>query len=127
MTVTRNPSPCSGSRVRRGRPTSIVQRRLEPVVRAIAQSFVNVKQDSNERLNAVDGLFVSVVDGAMTNGSYILTSASGGFTANHVGQSIDVAGAGLAGATLKTYIDSYTNPNTLQLVTRLARASPEKP
>jgi hypothetical protein len=95
------------------------------VVRAIAQSFVNVNQNASEILNAVPGTF-TVADGAMSISSHTLTSATGGFTANHVGQPIEVAGAGAAGATLKTYVQTYTNTNTLQLVaTSYANVSAE--
>lgn len=84
------------------------------VVRGIAQSFVNVNQNANENLNAVNGIF-TVADGAINASSHTLTSATGGFTADMVGASVDIPGAGSAFATLSTSIASFTNTNSVEI------------
>ena len=64
-----------------------------------------------------DGILLN--DGAMTNGSAILTSASGDFTPSSVGKYIEVVGAIAAGnSTLETTIASY------QSATQVTLASP---
>lgn len=58
----------------------------------------------------------SVADGAMTNGSTTLTSATGAFNnTNDAGKAITVAGAGPGGTTLNAYIASVTNSTTAVL------------
>lgn len=54
-------------------------------------------------------------DGAMTNGSATLTSATASFAAGDVGKFIRVVGAGAAGADLVTTISARTNSTTVTL------------
>lgn len=56
-----------------------------------------------------------VADAAITSGTVTLTSATAAFTSADVGQSVRVAGAGAAGATLSTTIASVTNATTAVL------------
>ena len=61
-----------------------------------------------------DGILLN--DGAMTNGSAILTSASGDFTVSSVGKYVEVVGAIAAGnSTLETTIASYQSPTQVTL------------
>lgn len=57
----------------------------------------------------------TVSDGAITSGLAVLTSATAGFTAADVGKTINVFGAGAAGATLSTTIVGFTNSTTVTL------------
>ncbi len=52
---------------------------------------------------------------AITSGAAILTSANNPWTSAVVGQSIDVAGAGAAGATLRTTVAAYTSAGQITL------------
>lgn len=57
------------------------------------------------------------VDGAITSGSAVLSSASGPFTANHVGWTCGVAGAGPAGSKnhLRSTISRFISPTRVVL------------
>lgn len=57
----------------------------------------------------------TVFDGAMTNTSTTLTSATANFTANDVGKSIYVAAAASGSADLMTTIAAFTNSTTVTL------------
>ena len=84
------------------------------VVRGIAQSFVNVNQNATETLNAVPGTF-TVSDGAINASATTLTSATGGFTADMVGASVDIPGAAAGATTLHTSIASFNNTNSVEI------------
>jgi hypothetical protein len=57
-----------------------------------------------------------VLDGAMTSGSPVLTSASANFTAQDKGKNIAIIGAGSAGGRLLARIGTVTNATTISLV-----------
>jgi hypothetical protein len=57
----------------------------------------------------------SVIDGAMTTGSPILTSGTARFKSADVGKIIHVTGAGAVGAVLTTTILAYVNATTITL------------
>lgn len=77
--------------------------------------------DSSAFVNALDNGVLNdaqvVEDAGVANGSPTLTSPSSAFTAGLVGQSVAVAGAGPAGATLVTTIADVPSPTTLTLAT----------
>jgi hypothetical protein len=56
------------------------------------------------------------VNGSITSGAAVLTSASNPFTAAMVGCTVSVIGAGAAGGTLVTTIQSFTNAGSVTLV-----------
>lgn len=58
--------------------------------------------------NAV-GDYKTVTDASITSGTNVLNSPTAAFTANDVGKSINVAGAGASGAYLATTIAGYTS------------------
>jgi hypothetical protein len=58
---------------------------------------------------------LKVTDGAITASTNVLNSATGSFTAAHVGKLIVVAGAGTAGANLQTTIATFVNPTQVTL------------
>lgn len=58
----------------------------------------------------------TVTDGAITNGTDVLTSATAAFVSGDVGSAVIVEGAGVAGAALSTTIASVTNATTAVLV-----------
>lgn len=58
---------------------------------------------------------INAHDGLITSGTNILTSASGLFTAAHVGKTIEVSGAGVAGARLVTTIAGFTSSTQVTL------------
>jgi hypothetical protein len=60
-------------------------------------------------------LQAKVTDGAITSGDNTYTSATAQFTADDVGKSIVVAGAGASGADLSTTIASYTSATEVEL------------
>lgn len=60
-------------------------------------------------------LMLTVNDAAMSAGSTTLTSATGGFTDAHVNRGIRVAGAGVGGIDLPSYVVSRSGGNTLVL------------
>jgi hypothetical protein len=59
---------------------------------------------------------ITHTDGVTTNASTTFTSAAGGFSASNTGQTISIAGAGVAGAALITTV-TYVNATTLTLAT----------
>lgn len=63
---------------------------------------------------ATDAL--QVTDGAITSGTNVLNSATGAFTADHVGKLIVVAGAGSGGSSLQTTIASFVNPTQVTTI-----------
>jgi hypothetical protein len=85
------------------------------------------EDDLNGKLSKSDALWVDVVgygaagdakmrvDGAISSGTAILTSATATFAASDVGKYIRVEGAGVASADLITTIQSRTNATTVVL------------
>lgn len=57
----------------------------------------------------------STLDGAITSGTAILTSATASFTTSDVGKLVSVRGAGSGGTTLSSTVQSFTNSTTVVL------------
>lgn len=74
-----------------------------------------VAGEYNASGNGVVGDGVFLYDGVITSGSALLSSASAAFTSADVGKSIEVDGAGVAGAPLITTILSFGNANQVTL------------
>jgi hypothetical protein len=72
----------------------------------------NVKVDGTAK-----GDWQQVLDGSMTSGSAVLTSAAGKFVAGDVGKQISVSGAASGGNSLSTTISSYTSATQVTLAT----------
>lgn len=70
---------------------------------------------ANVKDYGAQGNAVGHADGAITNGAAILTSVTGTFTANDVGKTILVDGAGAAGGVLSTTIASYQSATQVTL------------
>ncbi len=74
-----------------------------------------VSDHAGTGIQMVTSTGVTTNDGAMTNGSAVLTSASGPFLSTDVGLNIGVAGANAAGGTLLANVVSYQSATQVTL------------
>lgn len=85
-------------------------------------TWTNNAVKNRDVIVAVDGTVITsgatpatVSDAAITSSGTTLTSASNPFASSDVGRAVSIAGAGAAGATLKTFIASYTGAGEVEV------------